>query len=167
MAIVAKLKTIKPARMKDDDLRLELLNSLRSVANDVKKDFEATVKTWDHKPKFESAISLKGAGPQFLVGTDDEIYGYVDKGTKPHVIKPKRAKVLRFAGTYRAKTSPGVIGSSSGGSSGAEVFSRGVKHPGTKARNFEEAIGRKWEKAFKGRMEEAMKRAVRKSGHEI
>jgi hypothetical protein len=167
MAIVAKLKAIKPAKMKEKELRLELLNVLRSISKDVRKDFEATVKTWEHKPRFEEAISLKGAGPQFLVGTDDEIYKFVDKGTKPHIIRPKKARALHFMGGYRAKTKPNVIGSSSGGASGPEVFTKHVNHPGTKARGFEEAIGKKWDKQFKKRMHTAMKKAAKKSGHAI
>lgn len=167
MAIVAKMKVIKPKALKEKEMRLELLNGLRSVGKKVLKDFEATVKTWDHKPKFELAISLKGKGPQFIAGTDDEIYGYVNFGTRPHRIVPKRAKVLRFRGTYSAKTTPGVIGSKSGGSSGDVVFSKGVNHPGTKARNFDKQIGKKWEKSFRGEMHDAMKRARAKSGHSI
>lgn len=167
MAIVAKLKAIKPKALKDQAMRLELLNSLRSVAKDVRKDFEATTQTWEHKPKFEMAVSLKGKGPQFLVGTDDEIYGYVNRGTRPHRIVPKKAKALRFQTGYTAKTVPGVIGSKSGGASGDVVFSQGVMHPGTKARNFDKQIGKKWEKSFRSRMHDAMKRAKAKSGHSI
>lgn len=167
MAIVAKMKTIKPKALKQKEMRLELLNGLRAVGKKVLKDFELTTKTWDHKPKFELAISLKGKGPQFLAGTDDEIYRYVNEGTKPHRIRPKRAKALRFQGTYRAKTTPGVIGSRGGGSSGDVIFSQGVQHPGTKARNFDKQIGKKWEKSFRNEMHEAMKRAKIKSGHAI
>ena len=44
---------------------------------------------------------------------------WIEDGTKPHVIKPRRAKLLRF----RAK-------------SGALVFARKVNHPGTKPYRF-------------------------------
>ncbi len=44
--------------------------------------------------------------------------GHVLFGTEPHVIRPRRAKALRF-----------VVG-------GAVVFARRVFHPGTRARNF-------------------------------
>lgn len=167
MAGSIAFKSIKPQRMKDKNLRLELLNEIRKVGTLISKDFGETVKTWDHKPKFEQVISLSGNQPAVLVATDDEIYGYVDEGTKPHIIKPKKAKVLHFMGGYTAKTSPGVIGSGNGGSSGGEVFSRGVKHPGTKARGFSKAIEKKWQNSFRRHMEEAMSRAAKKSGHSI
>lgn len=166
MSMVFKYKVIKPKRLKDKNMRLELLNGIRKVARGVTKDFEETVKTWERKPKFEQIISLKGAGPQFLVGTDDEVYGYVNSGTRAHNIFPKRAKALRFLGTYRAKTSPGVIGSGAGGSSGDEVFSQGVRHPGTKARKFDEMISKKWDRAWRNQMIEAMRQAAKKSGNE-
>lgn len=165
VAIVTK--TIKPSRLKEKEMRLELLNALRKAAKDIRKDFDLTVKTWEHKPEFQEVISLGGNSPSVLVGTDDEIYRYVDEGTKAHIIRPKKAKRLRFQGTYTAKTSPGVIGSSSGGSSGDVIYSTGVHHPGTKARKFSQAIEKKWAKAFKGRMEDAMQRARKKSGHAI
>ena len=40
------------------------------------KDFEATVETWEHKPKFERAISESLGGPSISVITTDEIYNY-------------------------------------------------------------------------------------------
>ena len=40
--------------------------------------------------------------------------GFVDQGTKPHIIEPKTAKVLRWFGPW-----------------GNPIFARRVKHPGT------------------------------------
>ncbi|MCB0189300.1 MAG: hypothetical protein KDE31_33750 [Caldilineaceae bacterium] len=165
MSFAFKYKVIKPSRLKQKEMRLELLNGMRQVANGMLKDFEATTKSWDHKPKFERIVSLSGVGPQVLVGTDDEQYRYVNDGTRAHDIRPVRAKRLRFAGTYTAKTSPGVIGSGSGGSGDDIIYTTRVRHPGTKARNFDKMIAKKWEKPFKARMHEAMRRAADKSGN--
>ena len=92
-------KAIRPATLKLDAMRLALLNELRAVGRDIKKDFEATTATWEHEVKFETLISLTQPGPTVLVATDDEIYRYVSEGTRPHPIFPKRAKALRFQGT--------------------------------------------------------------------
>jgi hypothetical protein len=165
------IKQIKPGRLKVDAMRLELLNEMRKAGTAIRKDFEKTTKTWEHKPKFTQEISLTGPGPTILVGTDDEIYGYVSRGTKPHPIfagyytGKSDKKVLAFGSKFKAKTRPGVIGSSSGGSSGKMVFTPFVQHPGTKPRKFEEAIEKKWRKQFKRRMEQAMARAAKASGH--
>ena len=160
------IKQIKPTRLKVDALRLELLNELRAVGVEIKQDFEKTTATWDRKVAFETQISLSG-GAQVEVSTSDEIYGYVDQGTRPHVIRPKRAKALRFQSGYVAKTTPGVIGSSAGGPFGDTVFSRGVNHPGNAPRNFSKGITELWQMKFKRKMQQAMSSAAKASGHAL
>ncbi len=171
MAIL--IKEIKPSRLKVDAMRLELLNAMRKVGTDVKKDYEKTTKTWKHKPEFEVSVSLKPPGPTLIVETDDEIYGYVDKGTKPHLIfagiytGKSNKKALAFPSKFGAKTRPGVIGSSAGSSGGPTVLRPYVEHPGTKPRGFEEAIAKIWTPKYKRRMEAAMRKAARASGHAL
>lgn len=63
-------------------------------------------------PRF---FSLRGS---VTVGSDLEYAAFVNDGTRPHVIRPRRAQVLRFQ-----------IG-------GRTVFAKVVNHPGTKARPF-------------------------------
>jgi hypothetical protein len=89
------------------------------------------------------------------------------EGTKEHIILPKNAKRLRFQNTYTAKTVPGVIGSRSGGPSGDTVFSNGVIHPGTEARNFTKIIEKTWQSKFKRIMEKAISNAAKRSGHAL
>lgn len=163
MAIV--WKAIKPTRLKEDAMRLALLNGMRRVATKIKADYEKTVATWEEKPRFESAVSLAKGAATLLVDTNSEIYRYVNDGTRPHVIVPKRARALRFQGTYTAKTIPGTIEARSGGSSGSDVFARGVLHPGTKPRHFDKLIAAKWQRAFKAEMEKVMREVRDASGH--
>ncbi len=54
----------------------------------------------------------------FTVGSDVEYAQMVHDGTRPHIIRPKRAQALRFR-----------IG-------GRIVYAKVVHHPGTKARPF-------------------------------
>lgn len=167
------IKEIKPSRLKVDALRLELLNEMRKVATEVKKDYEKTTKTWKHKPKFEMDVSLKPPGPTLIVETDDEIYRYVDKGTKPHLIwagiytGKSNKKVLAFPSKFSPKTKVGVIGSTAGSSGGDMVRRPYVEHPGNKPRGFEEAIEKIWKPKYKRRMEGAMRKAARASGHAL
>ncbi len=168
-------KVIRPKPLKVDAIRLELLNEMRKVATQIKKDFQATTATWDHKPKFEQIISLIPKGPELMVATDDEIYAYVDKGTG--LYGPKHAKyripkqgtgLLAFPSGYVAKTVPNVIGSKAGGSYGDTIVVKGpIWHPGIKPRNFDKLIQKKWDKPFKRSMEAAMKRGAQKSGHGV
>lgn len=165
MILSAIFKVIKPSRLREDAMRLALLNGMRRMGTKIKQDFEKTVATWKNKPKFEVLVSLTKPGPTVVVDTNDPIYRYVSEGTKPHVILPKRAKALAFKGTYTAKTVPGVIESRAGGSGGADVFSQGVLHPGTKPRRFQKLIADKWRKAFRSEMEQVMREVRKESGH--
>ena len=67
-------------------------------------------------------ISWKvGEGPKGLQGVivcDHPAVRFVLDGTRPHVIRPRRAKALRFD------------------SGGRTVFAKVVHHPGTRANNF-------------------------------
>lgn len=169
MAIV--MKEIKPAKLNDQAMWYELQAAIVKVADEMEEDFDKTVETWEHSVKFEKLTDVSGT-MSALVATDDEIYGYVDKGTRPHKIRPKKqGGRLRFQwagpGSYHAKTTPNVIGSQSGGASGNMVAFPEVNHPGTKARNFDQIIARKWQPRFKRRMEDAMKRAAQASGHKV
>lgn len=166
MADVILWKGIKPTKLRIDAVRLTLLNELRAVGVQVRKDFEATTATWKEKPKFEQEIGLSPDGPTLLVGTDDENYNRLDKGTRKNYPIPKAGPgLLAFRPGYVAKTSPGVIGSQAGGPFGDFVIRHTqIIHPGIEARKFGETIQKKWEKPFKRRMEVAIKKAAKNSG---
>lgn len=165
------VKAIKPAALKEDALRLELLNAMRKAAVVVKSDFEKTVATWEKKPKFEVVITLGKSGPAILVDTDNEIYGYVSRGTKPHLIQAgiftgkSNKRTLAFPATFRPKTKVRRLKSFRGFKGGPTVLRKFVQHPGTEAREFDEVIKKKRTKWFKRQMEAAMRRARQKSGH--
>jgi hypothetical protein len=118
----------------------------------VKVDFEVTSQTWKHQPSF----TIKASPGERVISTADEIYGYVDQGTRPHVIRPRAGKRLRFSPGGRAKTSPGQIRSGSGARGSGVVWAKQVNHPGTKARNFSKAIAAKWRKLLPQQMQRAI-----------
>lgn len=69
--------------------------------------------------------SIRAEAPRFFsftgrvtVGSDLEYAGFVNDGTRPHVIRPRRAKALRF-----------TVG-------GRVVYATVVNHPGARARPF-------------------------------
>ena len=172
MASVGHVKLIKPSTLKVDAIRLALLNGIRKQATEIKKEFEKTTATWKTDVEFEEIVGMKGPGPELLVFTDNEIYGYVNNGTEPHPIPIRKPGPLHFQwggkGSYTPKTTPRVIGSKSGGPSGPMVtFARIIEHPGNKARHFDEEIEKKTRPRFKRAMEKAMSDARKKSGHAI
>lgn len=139
-----QLKALKPPTLpKGEDYAKAMEKATYKAAGLVLRDLQSTVRTWKHKPTFDVTITQNNGNYSVTAGTDDEIYGYVNDGTKPHVIKPKRSKYLRFSSGYKAKTRVGIIGSQDGGSFGNDVFSKGVYHPGFVGRKFTEKIAKR------------------------
>lgn len=144
--------------------RLAVLNKLREVGKEIQADFEGTVSTWKHKPTFKVEISTAGGQPSVTVGTADEKYKWVDEGTSPHVIVPKKAKILRFPSKSVPKTRPGNLTAGAGMVGGDEVFAHVVLHPGTQPRKFSEKIKNKWKGEFGKRMAAVMKEIAKDMG---
>ena len=171
--MVVLVKEIKPQRFNDKDFQRVIRNALYRQARLVLKDFEETVRTWEHKPAFvvKTHATAQIPSPSLEVYTTDEIYGYVDKGTKPHDIfagaytGKSNKKTLAFPSMFSPKTKPGSLKSSAGRSGGSTVHTPYVHHPGTEPRNFSENIEKKHEKSFRKEMEKAMAEAAKASGH--
>lgn len=171
------VKTIKPARFKSEAFARAITAAANEAGKEIQKDFEATTKTWKHKVKFIREVDVKTSPVQVLVGTDDMIYRFVDEGTEPHPIfagiytgkSNKKALAFQWGGkgSYKAKTSPGIIGSQAGGPTGPFVAFPYVEHPGTKPRDFDKIIQKKWEPRFKRLMEKAISAGAKGSGHSI
>jgi hypothetical protein len=126
--------------------------------------FKRTTSSWKTSVKFEVDGPENGAG---AVGTNNDIYGYVSRGTRPHLIAPKNASVLSWeGGKYAAKTRTGVLGSRGGGlrptgGVGQAVFARVVHHPGTKARAFEEIVAKRLQPVLEREVTAAILRTVK------
>ncbi len=171
-------KTIKPQRLKDKAMRLTLLAAMKKFGTVVKKDFQGTTKTWTHKPKFESVISLTGPGPVLLVGTDDERYRWISDGTGLWGPKKKRypiwagyytgksdKKVLAFPSMSTPKTQPGSLKSGAGSKGEVDTFRAMVMHTGIKPRDFSGQIKKLETPKYKRAMEAAMRKARDVSGN--
>lgn len=159
------VKAIKPQRFNQEAFVKEFTAEVESIGNDMLLDLELTTATWDHQPKFEKITQVGPKSVELFVGTDDKIFGFVDKGTKAHKIRPKGPYPLRFKSGYRAKTVPNILSSRKGGSFGDEVRAASVNHPGGAPRNITKTMTKKWRKPYKRRMEGSMRRATKASNH--
>lgn len=93
--------------------------------------------TWRNKPKIKHIVRVSSSGVIIVVKVNDVPYLWVALGTKRHPISPVRARRLVFSLGYKAKSTPGSLAASSGGSFGSTVYSMGIEdHPGIKARDF-------------------------------
>lgn len=164
-------KSIKPAKpFQSSIFRAELKTAAAQMENKILADFEKTTATWEHDVKFKASVAAGAAagGIGVEVATKDKVYGYVDEGTKPHIIRPKKRNkrgLLSFQTGGHAKTRPKVIGSTAGRKGNKQVFAKEVHHPGTKARQFTKTISKKWQPEFRRQMDAAMRRAAKRSGH--
>jgi hypothetical protein len=138
-------------------IETELNNTVKAARDDFKK----TTRTWLTRVDFILIMAQKrGQDLEAATGTNNKIFGYVTRGTRPHIIRPRRARVLRFMSGYRAKTIRRRIGSNAGGSSGSPVFSSEVHHPGSQGREFEEAIAEKYQVVLQKRLQDTLNKAL-------
>lgn len=102
----------------------------------VAKGLDEMTKDWKSKPEFK--ITITDTRDRFSAvitpsGENADIFTFVDQGTRPHIIRPKRARTLVFR-VKEPKTKRTV-------ESGGVVFATRVSHPGTKPQGlFEQAI---------------------------
>jgi hypothetical protein len=165
------VKTILPRRFNNVFLK-QVQKEYEAIAKDIQFDFEQTTQTWKNEPKWERIVDIQPTHIAVLVGTDDPIFQYVDKGTRPHDIEGKKTASnpsgrLAFMTTgFQAKTSPESLSSSYGVSAGPPlVRPQVVHHPGTKPRNFTKKIQKSWKEKLKKRIDPFVKRAAKESGH--
>ena len=125
------------------EMRTIMHRALRDVGRSAERDYGKATRTWRHKPDVQVEVNTRGNRAEVMVGTDDKVFGWVDRGTKPHYIFPRKAKALRFWSKSRPKTQPGQLSSGSGGKGGKLLYRAWVRHPGTKPRRFTEQIQRR------------------------
>ena len=126
-----------------------------SVASGMIDDYEEITATWDHTVEFETLKETKDE-LTVIVATNDEIFGYVNNGTAPHIIEPRPDnphQKLFFEQNYARKTSPRTIGSFSGGKYGPMVVSEGVYHPGNPPFEFDQAVSAFWQPVLQKRVQ--------------
>lgn len=160
---VIVMKGIKAKRLTIDPIRLELLNELRKTGTAMRKDFEKTTQTWEgERPDFGQAISLAQGGPTLLIepqgGKGAQKWRWLDEGTS--------VRYATMTPDFQAKTKPRYLGSGRG-RGGLMYVNRNRPRPGIKARGWTELIAKKWKRPFQRRMEEALIRGAKKTGHYI
>jgi len=132
--------------------------------------FKEVVADWDHKPEFKSRKFIKPDSISvnvFPAGPNKKYWIWVSGGTRPHIIEAKNSPTLAFMwggpGSYQAKTKPGKPRYKGPGTvlGGKMVFPRRVKHPGSKAREFEGVIAKEEKPWFSRTMENIWRRTIR------
>ena len=161
MAISISLKVVLPKQKFADKKWVDsIANAMKKkTAPTLKKYFRDTVYGWSakKKPSFRQKLTRSNQFISMFVYTDSEIYALVNAGSPPHPIPARPGGILRYKPGYRASTSPGVLKSRRAYRSGAYRIAKLIKkHPGFKARNFDEMIAKEYEPQFIEDMQDAV-----------
>lgn len=145
----------------------EVAQEMREIGRDLRSKHKAVVSDWTHQPDFAANTTME---PHLLSvdikvrGQHKKIWRYVDEGTRPHLIMPKKAGGrLVFQLGYSPRTTPianAHVGT--GMASGAWRSPQMVNHPGTVARQFGTEIAKLYTPEFRRRIENAFRRANRR-----
>jgi hypothetical protein len=155
--VVAQLvKGLKPKKLKVKQVRLNILNVLRTEGQIVKKELDKTTATWKGaKPTFEIAIGLTGTDAIVLIGPAGNQEGaqkwvWLDEGTKAHIIRAKNVPnlIFRDGRGFTPKTKVKTFSSGPGANTGPWVKKKQVTHPGIDARQWSVEIVKRRKKRF-------------------
>lgn len=164
-AMLKKVTVRKPKAFNGKALTDSLVDGANEIGREVKKDFEKTVATWKHKPRFKVKVESGPSRISIQASTDSAIYGYIDEGTK--------VRYATMSQDWISKTKPAIGGGAAvaltpGRGRGRKLFvDRRRPRKGIKARKFSSAITGKWEREIRGRMEKHLRQGVKRSGHAL
>lgn len=170
IAMAFKLKVKRPKAFNKQGFTTSLIDGYKSLAKDITKDFDKTVSTWTHKPKFSVLVQSTAQQIEAHFSYQDsegggKRYTYLDEGT--------RVRYALMSRDWISKTKPsigsgaGVHLSSGAGRGHVVVIRRDRPRPGIKARGWTKAIAEKWKRSIKSDMEKHLSKAVRESGHAV
>lgn len=144
-------RSISPSLLDPNLFRKAFEDASREMEKDVKGAFIDATSGWKHKPVWRGYVRLTADDIYISVGTADQIFKFVDEGTKAHVIRPVKAKMLHWVDT----------------ASGEDRFAKEVHHPGTKAQNISKEIREIWLGLMPEYFDKYLYAAIQKSGHEL
>mgnify|MGYP007071587094 FL=1 len=146
----ARFRTIAPKLLPIKVFQDNFEKAARLMEKDVKAEFEKAVSKWKHQPYFRGYVRIDANRIYLSVGTQDLVFKFQDLGTKAHIIRPKRAKVLHWV----APT--------------GDVFAKEVHHPGTKAQEISKNIQETFADGLMAEyFDDALVQSVMESGHAI
>ncbi len=127
---------------------------MRVEMESIKDDFLIPTETWNHEPEF--IVETKKWGDRIIgrVYTNDDIYRYLDRGTK--------VRHARMHRKFERKTQPNVMTSGEGAYGEPEYVSRHYNGPGIEARNWSTMIAADHKQKVADKMNSAVNLIIRK-----
>lgn len=120
-------------------------NGYKRALNEARAELRVVVQDWKSDVDFAVLPTRSKTAYTYevkAIGPDLQIFIYVDEGTVPHIIRPKKpGGRLAFQTGYSARTAPiAQYGVGTGKKFGPKVFRTEVHHPGNEARQFTKVI---------------------------
>ncbi len=138
------VRAIKPKPLELEEVRKMLLDTMNKTGDVCIQTFQRTTQGWRGvKPTFIAETTIENGNAilrVFPTGDGANKWVWLDEGTKPHPILPRRAKRLRFFIGGKAGSTPGNFISKTSTPGNKQVFSKGVMHPGIKPRNWSKTL---------------------------
>lgn len=162
----------------DRTLRAELQTEMDFAGLALLRAHNRFVTGFKNKPRFSLKKVLTRYEISVTVAVDKRtkagrIYNWIDKGTgrygvkkRAYEIKPKpsnKSGLLSFRTQYIPKTAPIAKVGGLGKAVGQRIRVKRVMHPGIKPRKFSQTIEKKLNPPFKRRIDNAIRRSVRRA----
>lgn len=156
-----KVPSVMNARVFGD----EMIRAMEGINKEIRADFEKTVATWDHKPRFGTSLKVSA---DFIIGKTrtspisgvkppELIYYFISKGT--------RVRYAIMTPDFEPKSRVRTIDSFPGAGGLFRVDPR-FENPGIEGREFDVAIATKHRARVPFRLQKALRKAVKASGHQ-
>ena len=159
-----KATSILPKRFDPDAFVREGLRELEKLNDQIETDFERTVATWTNRPRFKKSLHVEQGSVWGYVRTvriygakpPELIYYWINNGT--------RIRFAKMTSDFEPKSRRRVIDSFAG-RGGLESLDVKHPYPGIQGREFDVAIATKHNARLKFRIEAAIRRGAKASGH--
>lgn len=163
----------------DKTVQRELRQVVETTSQETKDYLAGVTASWEHKVQFRRVMVVRPNRIRATViptGSNKKIFQYVDQGTgkwgpkhAPYKIKAKSGGLLKFKGSYDARSNPSAGPGSApqanvgtGKAIGGWRSAKEVIHPGIRPRKFAESFEAKLQPDFRTRVVNALKRAARR-----
>lgn len=172
--MVAKWKAIKPGPYNQQAMSDALRKEMKGWGEEEAiPEFEKVTTGWRGERPYWIQIYRAGGTwlenliqPQEPDSPSAQKWKWLDLGTRPHVIAPKKeGGLLVFPSNYHAGSYPGVLGTVPAHSGGKLIFAKEVMHPGTEPRGWTEMLVKKLQDSYYERAQVGFEEAASASGH--
>jgi len=150
--LIIGFEAIVPKQFDTTIFGKSLKKTLKDLAKQALADFKLTTENWQEQVEFTiDGPTKRGQDWVISVGTDNIIWGWVDRGTEEHEIIARKSKdgLLHFQPTpaiVGTRTRPGSLHSGQINRGTDWWVARSVIHPGIIARNFSTMVGQNFQR---------------------